>query len=146
MEFKVTNQELLERKILSQAKVVGETGNKVNLNSYITKYNNNVVDVPGNVKLHDVGFFAQGNPFDDKPQIDFSTSFINPSVQEAFPPITYYQNVLVNDANSPLIFDPGEFAKSQQHKTLADIQRQRYLMKQPLKSQLLTDKDVNIII
>lgn len=146
MEFKVTNQELLERKILSQAKVVGGVGRRVNLNSQITKYNNNVVDIPGNVKLHDVGFFAQQNPFDEKPPIDFTTSFLNPSVQEAFPPITYYQNVLVSDANSPLIFDPVDFAKSQQHKTLADIQRQKFSMKQPLKSQLLTDKDVNVII
>lgn len=143
MDYTLTNQQVLESKILSRARV--SPGNKpgVNLSANVSQFANNVVEIPGSIKLHDIGFFAQGNPFDDKPPIDFNTSFVNENVFDQIVPQTFYQNVLVNDANSPLIYEPPVFNSKFQN--MNQVERQPFAMKQNLKSAMLTDKDVNVI-
>lgn len=106
----ITNQQDLLQKIMSRAIVRGEQGPKNNKLSKQTVYQftgNQRVDIPGNVIMNDIGFFNQPNPFLDVATTRFNTEPLEDKVN-AFPQPSYYNTILVNDANSPIMPTPND--------------------------------------
>ena len=102
----LTNGLELERKILSKAIVKGGVGpidNSLSRQGVFSPTGSNQrIDIPGSVLMSDVGFFAQPNPFGDRSTVRYSNKLYKDR-ENAFPLPTYYQNVIVNDANSPIV-------------------------------------------
>lgn len=107
----ITNQQDLLQKIMSRAIVKGEQGPKNNKLSNQTVYQftgNQRVNIPGNVIMNDIGFFGQPNPFMDVATARFQTEPLEDKIN-AFPQPSYYNTVLVNDANSPIMPEPSNY-------------------------------------
>jgi hypothetical protein len=101
----LVNQQLLLQKIMSHAIVKGGAGPKNNNLSSInvsSPTGNQYIDIPGNVLMNDIGFFNQPNPFSDVATARFITQPLEDKVN-AFPQPSYYNTVLINDANSPIM-------------------------------------------
>ena len=100
----VISEEVLMRAILQKSvrKTSDETRvkktNQVVADNYRTQ--RNVLNLPGNTSTPDMWYF---NPF-EPPSVRF-TQNKELNVESAFPATTYYNNVMTNDANNPVVFE-----------------------------------------
>lgn len=121
----LVNQKDLLQKIMSKAIVKGGVGP---LNSKLGKVNvsspvgNTRVNLPGNVLMNDIAFFNQTNPFGDRATVRFKTD-LEVDKENASPFPTYFQSVIVNEANTPIInqnqLSPLEY------ETVSEISREK---------------------
>jgi hypothetical protein len=101
----LVNQQMLLRKIMSKSIVKGGVG-PINPNlsreGVFSPTGNQRVELPGNTIMNDVAFFGQPNPFGDRATVRY-TNKMNLDKQNAFPLPSYYNEIIVNDANTPLV-------------------------------------------
>jgi len=141
----VISAEQLQERILKKSIMRGGVGKGYNTKQVVNPITNpvNVINLPGNGKMNDLAFFNQPNPFDDMATVRFKSDLFDDyqsfgNKQNAFPQQTYYQNVLVNDANDPIIFEPAQFIKAQlpDFNQLA-VERKQVQMEKRLSSTML---------
>lgn len=143
----VVSAEQLQERVLKRSVNKGGVGKIRNQVQIVNPITNpvNVVNLPGNGKLNDVAFFAQQNPFEDMATVRFKSDLFDDK-QNAFPQQTYYQNVLVNDANDPILFEPAKFvvAESQNFNKML-MERQQLQMEKRLSStQIFPEQTQNV--
>lgn len=132
------SEQFLQENILSKTVAVGGVGLPVNQKIYASQFANNVIEVPGNVKMSPPGFFASLNPFEGKYTlpIDFEQQSV-----DAFPQPSYQHSIITNDANSLLVFQPMQIAPVNTGSGLDNVNRQKFPMKEQMKSKVLTDRE-----
>lgn len=133
----IMSEQDLRQRILSKALVRGGVGKPHNQKKVITGIGNNVINFPGNTISNDIAFFAQPNPFGDLATVRFKQQLFEDK-QNAFPDPTYYSNILVNDANTPIIFEPQQFIiANAANNRVAELERQKLQMVPRLSSTML---------
>lgn len=101
----LVNQEMLLRKIMSKSIVKGGVGpinNQLSREGVFSPTGNQRIEIPGNTIMSDVAFFGQPNPFGDRATVRY-TNDLYKDKQNAFPLPSYYNQILINDANNPII-------------------------------------------
>lgn len=63
-----------------------------------------VVNLPGDTVMLDVGFFGDENPINNYSTVRFNIPQVK--VGTAFPEATYYHDIFVNNAANPFIYQP----------------------------------------
>lgn len=101
----LVNQELLLRRIMSKAigkGGVGPINPALSREGVFSPTGNQRVELPGNTIMNDVAFFGQPNPFGDRATVRYTSDLFRDK-ENAFPLPSYYNNIIVNDANTPLV-------------------------------------------
>lgn len=117
----LVNQKILLQKIMSKAVIkggVGPVNNKLSKTNVYEPVGNTRVNIPGNVIMNDIGFFNQPNPFGDRATARFTTD-MQIDTQNANPFPTIFQNVILNDASTPVL--PEQQLSHQEFQTIKDI-------------------------
>lgn len=127
------SQQVIQEGMLKNCLVFAEQGPKqnksINASQFVRRGN-------GTVDFQLPGFFASSNPIKYSKNIDYKKQ-----VEDAFPQPSYYSSILTNDANSLFVF-PAQNLQPQQVGINNEIgNRQQFNMREPLKSQVLTDNE-----